>query len=116
MPFYTLIQGRHSRDNPWPTERFLVVEARNQEEANVRALYYGVDFLTITPTRDRMWVWSGPYDLGTPTPSVGNETNLDYWKDCGGWVVLYLNGNLRSSMADDQELFETVTTHLNAVA
>lgn len=96
--FYTIIQS--AENDRWEGERFVCIEADDQDEANLRAEWFGIDFsLTIGRWESPKWVWHQP-SCGVLEPGVNGIPIARCTARYGGhWIVVYKNGNLKSSLA-----------------
>jgi hypothetical protein len=96
--YYIAIQNADS--NVWIGERFACFEADSQEEANERAEWYGIDFNErFGRYQSHTWEWHRT-SCGIRIPAI-NSTPLE---ECphvytGAYVIVYKNGNLKSSLA-----------------
>ena len=100
--FYTIIQEA-DRTGGWRGERFVSFEADSQEEANDRAIWFGIDFGEMVERRHgetRRWTWYRN-SCGTASPEIARvalprarSENIE-----GEWTIVYKDDNLRSSMA-----------------
>jgi hypothetical protein len=101
--FYTLIQDPHPIiPNATPIcEKWLAFEACSLLEALVRATWFGIDLNESNAVGRERWLWYHGY--GTTVPMVGAvplETNTE----SGDWLVLYLNGSLKSSIGIREQM------------
>ena len=84
----------------WIGERFACFEADSQEEANERAEWYGIDFEeTFGMWSSKKWEWHHT-SCGIEVPMINNVL----LENCpsmysGAYVIVYKNGNLKSSLA-----------------
>lgn len=100
MPFVMLIQEPDA-DGRFNSERFVCFEVNSTEEAEERATWFGINLAEIDNGASRRWWWySNRRTYTRPEISGHPVEELDRWGHRGeGWVIVYRNGNLRSSMA-----------------
>ena len=100
--FYTMIQEGNS-SGAWRGERFICFEANDMEEAKQRAEWFGIDMTEMVEDRryaTRRWSWYLA-SCGKPTPQIARVEIADARREGieGDWIIVYLNGNLKSSLA-----------------
>jgi hypothetical protein len=95
--FYTLVQESHTNPSRLIRERFLCFEARSKDEAIARAEWFGIDLEETIDVDWLRWLW---YDqsCGTSRPEVAGR-NIEMATEfyTGFWMVLYLDGRMRSN-------------------
>lgn len=85
-------------------ERFVIVEAANQEQAFERAAYFGINVEERFEGSQR-WYWPRhTFDgWGSRQPLILGDAP-DHIPFTGGWIILYLNNNLKSSRVEFDDL------------
>lgn len=95
--FYTFEQEGYWR-NP-EIERFVVIEADDQDEARDRATYFGINFdEELASTGNKRWREDRDGGWDRILPSIMGYRPVLYTNN-GGWVILYENDNITSSRA-----------------
>lgn len=102
MAYFTFMQASDNNGR-WPSERFLCVEADSADHAFERAAWYGAD-LTARVRGYLLWDTHGP-GWNTTYPKLSSH-RLENTTHPGGWVILYKNNNMKSSMANNDEVGE----------
>ena len=95
--FYTLIQ--EPIEGEYRGERFVCFEAISEEEANQRAEWFGINIEELVGGDNgyRRWWWHTS-SCGTHEPTVaGTPMNRVTQQFRNEWIIVYRNGNLKSS-------------------
>jgi hypothetical protein len=115
--FYTL-QDLTFGTNSDSNDRFICFEAGTVDEAVARAEWFGIDlteqFVESFPTRNRdRWKWI-PVNMRNLAPRVGSMP-IEYCDNSydGYWVLVYLNGNIRSNRANVEHNSLITTDQMN---
>jgi hypothetical protein len=100
--FYTMLQ-EYDWNGVWRGERFICFEANSMEEANERAEWYGIDMAEMIEDRRHpalRWSWYLE-SCGKPTAQIARYEIAEARRNGieGDWIIVYLNGNLKSSLA-----------------
>ena len=121
--FYTLLQSEQPGGG-WRNERFVCFEADSREEAIQRAEWFGIDMTEMM--EDRRWPsprWSWYLaSCGKPTPQIARIEIAEARGQglAGEWIIVYLNGNLKSSLAipfeNEPDPYAVVSTPVNTAS
>jgi hypothetical protein len=93
-------------------DRFICFEAHSRTEAAERAEWFGIDLeetftshLTIQEYKRWDWMFR---NAGNESPMIGQQ-RIDSYANSSNWVLVYLDGNIRSSRTDlEQNAMETM--------